>query len=108
MASEMVHRAFVDDFDVRVWSDWCSSLCLDIHQAFDALVEEADSEPQFYPAGRYPDLTELQACELEDQVRILRLLRDRSSVNDVKVAEVAETGKGRVAASLEQVLGDRS
>lgn len=108
MASEMVLRALVEDLEVPRWSDWCSSLCLDIHQAFDALVEDADLEPQFYPAGQYPDLTELQACELEDQVRILRLLRHRSATNDAKVMEIAEAGKARIAASMERVLDAES
>ncbi|MYY04233.1 MULTISPECIES: hypothetical protein [unclassified Streptomyces] len=104
MTSEMVLRAFAEDFEISRWSDWCSSLCLDVHQAFDALVEEADQEPRFYPAGQYPDLTELQACELEDQVRILRLLRHRSQANDMDVVGIVEAGKARVAASLEQIL----
>lgn len=108
MASEMVLRAFAEDLEVPRWSDWCSSLCLDIHQAFDALAEDADLEPQFYPAGQYPDLTELQACELEDQVRILRLLRHRSPANDAKVMDIADAGQARIAASLGRVLDAES
>ena len=104
MASEMVLRAFVDDFTVVEWADWCSSLCLDIHQGFDGLGEEEMLEVRFYPAGTYPDLTELQACELEDQVTTLRLLHARTSLTDMKLLEISEKGRGRVGDALSQVL----
>jgi hypothetical protein len=57
MVEEMILRAFVKEFRIREWADRCSSLILDIHQEFDALLcPREDGSPIFYPTPEQPDL----------------------------------------------------
>lgn len=54
----------MDDVEIggEGWADWCSSLVLDIHQEFDALLSSADNvSPIFYPAPEQLALTEMEA-----------------------------------------------
>lgn len=104
MAAEMIQRAFESDFRVREWADWCSTLVLDIHQEFDALLHPGDDgAPIFYPAPEQPELTPLEALELRDQVLALDLLR--RGVGSEQLHAINEEGNSRVASALSRIVG---
>ncbi|MCT9078971.1 hypothetical protein [Streptomyces fulvoviolaceus] len=102
MAAEMVLRYFADDFDVADWSDWSSTLVLDIHQQLDELQDESGAQDtaRFFPAGSAPDLTPLQALELADQIAILDRLVAGDLVDHSEIVEIAENGSRRVRSAL--------
>lgn len=104
MAAEMVLRAFGNSFRIREWADWCSTLVLDIHQEFDALLYPGDDgEPIFYPAPEQPELTPTEALELRDQVAALDLLRQ--GVGSDQLCTIIEEGNSRVASALSRITG---
>jgi hypothetical protein len=102
MAAEMVLRAFVNNAEIREWADWCSSLVLDIHQEFDALLSsEGDESPIFYPAPEQPAMTDMEACELRDQVVALGLLRRGSAPEQLR--SINESGYLRLASACSRM-----
>ncbi|MFF3585096.1 hypothetical protein [Streptomyces mirabilis] len=104
MAAEMVLRAFGNGFRIREWADWCSTLVLDIHQEFDALLYlRHDGAPIFYPAPEQSELTPMEALELRDQVAALDLLRQ--GVGSDQLRTINEEGNSRVASALIRVAG---
>ncbi|MEU1449237.1 hypothetical protein [Streptomyces mirabilis] len=104
MAEEVILRAFVNDFRIREWARRCSSLILDIHQEFDALLYPRDDEaPNFYPAPEQPELTPMEALELRDQVTALDLLRQ--GVGSDQLRTINEEGNSRVASALIRIVG---
>ncbi|KUJ54700.1 hypothetical protein ADL25_05975 [Streptomyces sp. NRRL F-5122] len=104
MAAEMVRRAFENGFRIREWADWCSTLVLDIHQEFDALLHPGDNgAPIFYPAAERPELTPMEALELRDQVAALDLLR--RGVGSDQLSAINEEGNARVASALSRIVG---
>ncbi|MDT0469743.1 hypothetical protein [Streptomyces gibsoniae] len=106
MVEEMILRAYVNDFRIREWADWCSSLILDIHQEFDALLcPREDGAPIFYPAPEQPELTPMQALELRDQVAALDLLRRGGG--DDQLRSLNESGNARVASLVSRVNAAR-
>ncbi len=103
MASEAVLRyTDVDSLDCVEWADWCSTLALDIHQQLDELLDVPDREEgaKFFPAGTEPELTHLQALELEDQIHILRDLSTNGPRRISEAIQRAVDGKSRVAEAL--------
>lgn len=105
MAAEMVWRAFQDYFQIKEWADWCSTLVLDIHQEFDALLYPRDEDaPIFYPAPEQPELTPMEALEMRDQVTALNLLRRGGG--DDQLRALNESGKSRVASALSRIGAD--
>ncbi|MER7051249.1 MULTISPECIES: hypothetical protein [unclassified Streptomyces] len=105
MASEMVLRFFEEGSQADEWSDWCSTLGLDIHQQLDALLSEADETAAavFVPAGTTPDLTPLESQELGDQISTLVRLGDSDAVASRGVLDIAERGHLRARKALELV-----
>ncbi|MFD8007676.1 hypothetical protein [Streptomyces mirabilis] len=106
MAAEVVLRAFTfgNGFRIREWTDWCSSLILDIHQEFDALLSSAhDGAPIFYPAPEKPELTETEALELRDQLAALDLLRH--GVGSDQLRTINEEGNSWAASALSWIVG---
>ncbi|MEV0735320.1 hypothetical protein AB0I51_05005 [Streptomyces sp. NPDC050549] len=105
MASEMVLRFFADGMELNDWSDWCSTLGLDIHQQFDSLLSEGNETTAavFIPAGTIPDLSPLEGLEISDQISTL--VRLGSSDPEVRhsVLEIAEQGNLRTRTALGQV-----
>ncbi|MEH0543966.1 hypothetical protein QA802_12985 [Streptomyces sp. B21-105] len=106
MASEAVLRyTDVDSLDCVEWADWCSTLALDIHQQLDELLDMSGREvgAQFFPAGTEPELTHLQALELEDQIYILRDLSMNGSQRIRKVIQRAIDGQLRVVEAFSRL-----
>ncbi|MPY56793.1 hypothetical protein [Streptomyces spongiae] len=106
MASEMVLRFFGDDgAEIAEWSDWCSSLALDIHQQLDGFLEDDDasSGPVFITAGTQPALTPLEEAELGDQISTLVRLGSSDHIVRRSVVEIAEQGNARTRSTLERV-----
>lgn len=104
MAAEMVSRAFGNGFRIREWADWCSTLVLDIHQEFDALLYPGDDgAPTFYPAPEQPEVTPMEELELRDQVAALDLLRQ--GVGSDQLRTINEEGNSRVASALIRIVG---
>ncbi|MFF0382974.1 hypothetical protein [Streptomyces sp. NPDC004286] len=106
MASEMILRyTDVGPLDQVEWADWCSTLALDIHQQLDELLDDSDQEagPRFFPAGTEPELTFLQALELEDQIRILKGLSEGSRSLQAVIRR-AEDGRTRVREALSRLV----
>ncbi|MEU9277183.1 hypothetical protein AB0D87_24270 [Streptomyces sp. NPDC048342] len=99
MAAEMVLRAFEDGFQIKEWADWCSTIALDIHQEFDALLYPGDGgAPIFHPAPEQPEPTPMEELELRDQVTALDLLRRGGG--DDRLRSLNESGNSRVAVAL--------
>jgi hypothetical protein len=108
MASEMVLRYFAGDVEVSEWSDWCSTLSLDIHQQFDEISGDGDTSGRdiFYPAGTMPDLTLFEGLELKDQVVTLLSLGEGDPVARRSVLEIARRGNERSRLVMETVIQD--
>ncbi|MEU7374758.1 hypothetical protein [Streptomyces albidoflavus] len=106
MASEVVLRyTDVDSLNRIEWADWCSTLTLDIHQQLDELLESSDREigAKFFPAGTDPELTPLQALELEDQICILRDLSASESQGIGNSIQRVINGRSRVVEALSRL-----
>ncbi|MEU9313552.1 hypothetical protein [Streptomyces sp. NPDC048256] len=105
MASEMVLRFFEDGFEAGEWSDWCSTLGLDIHQQLDAMLGESGEATvaAFIPAGTPPDLTPLEGLELGDQISTLVRLGSSDKAVRQSVLEIAERGNLRTRTALARV-----
>ncbi|WP_427920755.1 hypothetical protein [Streptomyces sp. cg40] len=105
MASEMVLRFFVEGAELPDWSDWCSTLGLDIHQQFDSLLSEGSETAAavFIPAGTIPDLSPLEGLEIGDQISTLVRLGSSDPAVRQSVLEIAEQGNARTRTVLEQV-----
>jgi hypothetical protein len=104
MASEMVLR-FLEgngEEEAAEWSDWCSTLSLDIHQQLDELLDESNerSAAVFIPAGTAPELTHLESLELSDQIRTLLGLASFDPAAQGNVLAIAESGNRRTREAI--------
>ncbi|MGW4982980.1 hypothetical protein [Streptomyces mirabilis] len=69
----------------------------------DEIQLSRDGAPIFYPAPEKPELTEMEALELRDQLAALGLLRQ--GVGSDQPRTINEEGNLRVASALSRIVG---
>ncbi|MEW2134889.1 hypothetical protein [Streptomyces sp. NPDC005435] len=106
MASEMILRAGrgFDDEKLQEWSEWCSTLILDIAQQLDGMELQTVEIEGASLTGPCGDLTPLESKELVTQLNILRELEDSSQEGSGRVVALSTAMHQLFARAAQEVI----
>lgn len=108
MASELVLRAGakVDRASLREWSDFCSSLSVDIAQQLDGMELSSVAEFDVSSPSPYEEIPPLPAREISTQLEILRLADSRDADALSRTADLSGELRGALAVIAAEAVAE--